>query len=575
VLRHYRVVTRLASNRPALLIDYTGLKKDFSKVDEILPFRTIFEAVLLDEHLRIGFDALERLASFANDTAPVVSDPGDTKFVLFQMKFRTVGKDGLTSPCSVTAKVRDTNNDIGQGRERILVAPNGVDLEIADQSGFGFPDRDVLGQGVPRGGPMAWRDVGFLVLEFQPGVDTADGKRHTNVTSIDVSAVDEAGIEHSLGHAGDILVTQDTPGPNRLVMIAMTRPPQKPAAIEPRMRLSEAERIASDHLLTHLRQNAIIYNRALWLFEDPSARADRFASLEIKGIPVLDLIENRAVEVSGTFVAFPTNVGEETKINVLFNPDFIATPPPENDFIEQLLTLPTRGVFGEAKLGHCNASELIDDQRFWDWQKSPIQFAPPDITGVDAASRAHDPTGLTPTAFPTSLLNIVNPGALPDPTGLANALKVIGTPGIFRDQSGLQEVGTALGKLSDNATSLAAAALQGQNRKDLIDTIEKSGELTSAQKKDLIGQLLTGQVGQASKPPVTGTAGSTGSTGAGGVGSGLGSPPATGGVRPPLIPCLPPHLALARRERPCHRLPHPRSRARRSRNAARRSQLGV
>jgi hypothetical protein len=164
----------------------------------------------------------------------------------------------------------------------------------------------------------------------------------------------------------------------------------------------------------------------------------------------------------------------------------------------------------------------MDPNRFWDWQKSPIEFTPPDITGVSAASRALPPQGLTPTAFPQSVLNIVNPGALPDPTGLANALKDLGTPGIFRDQSGLQETGTMLGKLSDNATTLASQALQGQNRKGLMDDINASN-LSPAQKTELIGKLLAGQVEQQTKP--------AGSTTGQGSGAGQGSTK-SGGTAP-------------------------------------------
>jgi hypothetical protein len=192
--------------------------------------------------------------------------------------------------------------------------------------------------------------------------------------------------------------------------------------------------------------------------------------------------------------------------------------------VEQLLTLPSRGIFGEAKLGHCNSSELIDPYRFWDWQKSPIEFTPPDITGVSAASRAVSPPGLTPTAFPQSVVSIVNPGSLPDPTGVADALKVLGTPGIFRDQSGLQETGTLLGKLSDNATALASQALQGQNRKALMDDINASN-LSPSQKTELVGKLLGGQVAQQTKPetPATGK----------GPGPGGGSPTPAGGTPTP------------------------------------------
>jgi hypothetical protein len=70
-------------------------------------------------------------------------------------------------------------------------------------------------------------------------------------------------------------------------------------------------------------------------------------------------------------------------------------------------------------------------------------------------SRAKDPVGLAPTAFPQSVVNIQAPQALPDPSGLAAALKVLGTPDIFRNQSLGKETAALLQKLSDNATAMA------------------------------------------------------------------------------------------------------------------------
>jgi hypothetical protein len=43
-----------------------------------------------------------------------------------------------------------------------------------------------------------------------------------------------------------------------------------------------------------------------------------------------------------------------------------AFAPPVSSF-----TLPTRGVLGEAVLGHCASAEKIDLTRFWNWQDSP------------------------------------------------------------------------------------------------------------------------------------------------------------------------------------------------------------
>ena len=55
-------------------------------------------------------------------------------------------------------------------------------------------------------------------------------------------------------------------------------------------------------------------------------------------------------------------------------------------------------------------------------------------------------------------MNIVNPSPAPDPTGLGAALALLGTPNIFRDMSGRQEVADLLKKLSDNTIAIAEAA---------------------------------------------------------------------------------------------------------------------
>jgi protein involved in polysaccharide export with SLBB domain len=126
---------------------------------------------------------------------------------------------------------------------------------------------------------------------------------------------------------------------------------------------------------------------------------------------------------------------------------------------ERLITLPTRGVFAEGKLGHCNISEEIDNTRFWDWQSSPIPIQAPNIGTIQPVTPTpQQQPGTTPTTFPSSLVNIVNPTAAPDPVGLAAALTLLGTPDIFRDMSGRQEVADLLKKLSDNTIDIAEAA---------------------------------------------------------------------------------------------------------------------
>jgi hypothetical protein len=86
----------------------------------------------------------------------------------------------------------------------------------------------------------------------------------------------------------------------------------------------------------------------------------------------------------------------------------------------------------------------------------------PEIAAVTPVTpQPHEPN-LTPTPFPQSLVNIVNPPAAPDPTGLAAALNVLGTPNIFRDMSGRAEVADLLKRLSDNTIGIAEAANRAQ-----------------------------------------------------------------------------------------------------------------
>ena len=75
--------------------------------------------------------------------------------------------------------------------------------------------------------------------------------------------------------------------------------------------------------------------------------------------------------------------------------------------------------------------------------------------------RAEEPN-LQPSAMPNPIVNIVNPPAAPDPTGMAAALSLLATPNIFRDMSGLQEVSGLLQKLAEGTISLEEASNRAQ-----------------------------------------------------------------------------------------------------------------
>lgn len=134
------------------------------------------------------------------------------------------------------------------------------------------------------------------------------------------------------------------------------------------------------------------------------------------------------------------------------------------------LFLPTSGVFAEALLGRANASEKLDVTRFFHWQDSPIPHLAPAIAQLAAGSRVQDQLDGTGPTVPGSVLNIVNPAAFPDPTGLAGILTAIQNGDIFRDMSKAQELATVLGNLSQLAarTTEIAGTLAGDARADAL-----------------------------------------------------------------------------------------------------------
>lgn len=295
---------------------------------------------------------------------------------------------------------------------------------------------------------------------------------------------------------------------------------------------------ALELLLLHLNSNSMYYHRAIWQAESLYQMTDWLATLFLGGRRLDRLVESAPVDVVGDAYVFPVLRGQEgfvaQSLGVSFSPEAFVP-----DQLEQLLTLPTRGMFAEAKLGHCNASEVIDSTRFWDWQQSPIPDDASDIAALDLGTPSRTPPVAAPTALPASLLNIVNPPAAPDPTGLATVLGTMSALGAFRDMSGRDTTGALLAGLTNTSGQLAAKGLEGANARALtslqnqqvrhmVDTIRNARELTPEQRTELIGRVLSSGVDamaptRSSNPsPATSGSGGSGaaaggsSTGAGG-----------------------------------------------------------
>ena len=136
------------------------------------------------------------------------------------------------------------------------------------------------------------------------------------------------------------------------------------------------------------------------------------------------------------------------------------------------IALPTKGVLGEAVLGHCSSAEKIDLTRFWNWQDSPGDSAP-DIAAVQMPTGTLT-AGLTGPSALTSMTPMItnfNMSPVAADTSLAAAIAAkaveFGKPFDIGALTNATNLGTLTGKTLDTAESA---------RKDALDSATKLAE---------------------------------------------------------------------------------------------------
>jgi hypothetical protein len=139
------------------------------------------------------------------------------------------------------------------------------------------------------------------------------------------------------------------------------------------------------------------------------------------------------------------------------------------------LMMPTRGVLGEAMLGHCASGEKIDLTRFWNWQDSPADTAPAiapvtvpgsQVPVVATAQAPNQLAGMLPT-----LVNNVNAPTVTPSDALAAALAQKAPTAQFPDMTGSAQLAQLLQSTQSTANQARADQLAQQTTltKDAID----------------------------------------------------------------------------------------------------------
>jgi hypothetical protein len=196
-------------------------------------------------------------------------------------------------------------------------------------------------------------------------------------------------------------------------------------------------------LVAHLNERLEYYHQAIWRSMHPNRRyllLDGVIAPNSGGRSGASVVENQLIGIVGNCLVMPVVPGlhldpgyksdprRKTSLLDLYAAD---TPPPIR------ISVPTKGTFAEAVMGACNSCEQKDDTRFWRWEESPIPDEPMPIASVTTGSRRGAPPDLRPDDFPDAIVRYQQVPGSPDPTGLGAALKLIGTPNVFRDLTGL------------------------------------------------------------------------------------------------------------------------------------------
>lgn len=293
--------------------------------------------------------------------------------------------------------------------------------------------------------------------------------------------------------------------------------------------LSFADLLRIEAVLQHVVQNTVEFSKSVWQSLTPEERAIMLESYTIgvpaggvpdttDDVPLLNCVANTVVGYFGNaaimpFFIPPDVAGKLGKTSRDIQEALLRFHRQAYAPAQSSITLPARGVLGEAVLGHCESSEKIDLTRFWNWQDSPPDEAT-DLASLapllGGGNQLVGPAGATaPAALQTGPMVTINQGpAAFTPTDLAGQL-IASMPAtnLPQDLTGITQLGAQM-KVQTETTA---------------DTLNKTiAEATGLAKKAM--DVLPGTVGakKATTPAgATGTdaAGSTG-TGTGGTGTG-------------------------------------------------------
>lgn len=295
-------------------------------------------------------------------------------------------------------------------------------------------------------------------------------------------------------------------------------------AIEVAPLLKYSDLIAIESTLQHVLRNLVRYSKAVWTWLTPEERVMLLEPYVVTwpgletDVPLLDCVGNVVLGFQGSSMIMPFSI--PPRLAAEGGKTFPMTTGQFEDGLLQFhrqtaphqvtrTMLPTRGVLGEAMLGHCASGEKIDLTRFWNWQDSPADSAP----------------AITPVSAPTSQVSTLAAAQAPNQLGamLPNLVNNVqasapAAPNFLQTmiQAALAQKGIDPSSMT-GASQLATLLQNAQNTGNAAraDQLKASTELAS-QAMSTLGQIVGGQGGSGGSGGKSGSGSSDGSSGSSG-----------------------------------------------------------
>ncbi len=557
VLRHFIVTHELAGARECLFVPFPMTAFDRAKA---LRWRETLERRLRNDHLRGGFDAIERIAddwvgwdfpeaAYCEEAPESIEGELRISFLLPRPRDAADGAFQIDMWAPLAPFLRtDTlelftaklNGLTARNRDRVFrdeVAP-GIAEALVQRLRLAFVTTDGGETEVPIDGTLVSRYAEgqplYVVVNPAgavppvPRQDIAHVKLWYDGEPLPPDArviVHSGRFRYRTPHLtarlfGDARILDDIKEGDAVVVAT---PLSQRELRNPR----DEDVELADRLVAHLNDHIEHYHQVIWMTLDPQRRFMLLDAVLVPGMggrSIASVCANELVGIVGNSLVLPLAPGQRLDPTLAapngdVRPaallDAYATPPSP----PVRLSVPTRGVHAEAVMGACDACEPIDDTRYWRWTTDG-QLELPQILPIGTESRATTEPNLSPTPLPAPLVQIQNAPAVPDPFGLAPGFGLLSTPDVFRDVTGLQGTQanaqaafqaslSAASALGDQAARLATQQELGRNTGLMLDRIEQAkndGLITSSVAQELANAALaglSGAPGSGSTPPVT------------------------------------------------------------------------